>query len=70
MLVQSLMIIVAVLAVVDIVGAALLYMEYYARKMEELEDEVPTKGKRLMLPSMGAGTSCAVPTQMYKIDHY
>jgi Tfp pilus assembly protein PilO len=65
----GLQVLILILAVVDVLGAGLLYMEYYARKMEELEDEVPAKGRRLKLLTAHGHGPVAVPTQIYQIDH-
>lgn len=60
------------LGVLSVMGSVLLYMEYYAVKMQQLEDEVLPKDRPLMLLTsavQGRGSAVAVPTQIYKIDH-
>lgn len=58
------------MGVLGVLGSMILYMEYYAVKMQQLEDEVPPKDRPLMLMSTGGQGPVAVPTQMYQIEHY
>lgn len=58
------------MGVLGVLGSMILYMEYYAVKMQQLEDEVPPKDRPLMLSSIGGQGPVAVPTQTYQIEHY